>query len=92
MKGARCPCSMKPAGEKGPPELCGGRRGSKPDSATCLHSHGPERIKDIEKAVPDNASTPAKFSELFGLFELFEIFKLFEPVELFELFEVFENF
>ena len=60
MKGAHCPRSMKPAGEKGRPELCGRRGGSKPASAACLHSHEPERIKDIEEDVPDNESTPAK--------------------------------
>ena len=60
IKGAHCPCSMKPAGEKGPPEPYGGQRGSKPDSTFCLHSHEPERSRDIKKAVPDNASTPAK--------------------------------
>ena len=61
MKGPRCSCCMEPAEkEKGHPELCGGRSGSEPFSATCLHSHQAERIKDSEKAVPDDASTPAK--------------------------------
>ena len=51
---------MKPAGGKGPPELCGRWGGGKPTSAACLFSHELEKTKDIKEAGPVDKITPAK--------------------------------
>ena len=57
MEDVRYPRSMKPAGAKGHPELCGRWGGGKLASAACLYSR---HKLDIEEAVPDDEVTPAE--------------------------------
>ena len=70
MNNGFCPRSVRPAGGKGRPELCGCWGGDKPVSAACLYlRHEPERTKNVKEVAPGmkktavDSASPNKMSE-----------------------------